>query len=175
MRDNATDRTLLQTALRETKEEVGIGSEFVEVVSSSLPPFLSGWLQTIAVTAVVGLLKCDIDELELKENRDEVETTMWIPLHHFIVGDYHKDMKGYWRGVPSSINSFHLPPSRPSEPPCIVWGLTAGICVTISSIALGELPHYPSNTHAISKIDRTHVYTTEFAHTSQLHRTPSKL
>ena len=167
MRDAAADATLVDTALREAREEVGIGGEAVEIVCS-LPLFLSGWLQTTTVTPVVGLLRGDIDELEIRENRQEVEHTMWVPLRHFVVGDYHRELRGPWRGLLSTISSFHLPSLASGTHPGVVWGLTAAICTAASSIALGELPHYPSFCQAISEINDRHVHTTELAHTSQL-------
>lgn len=171
MHDSISDRTLIDTALRETWEEVGISSDSIEVLSS-LPPSLSGWLETMAVTVVPAFLRGDIDSLGMRENRQEVEYTMWVPLRHFIVGDYHQEMRGFWRGVPSSSDSFHFPPSADSSGrPQVVWGLTAAICIAVSSIALGELPHYPSYCSAISEIDDTHVHMLELARTSQLYST----
>ena len=170
MRDSATDRTLVDTALREAREEVGVRSDSVEVLCS-LPPFLSGWLTTTAVGVVPGLLCGSIEELDITENRQEVERTMWVPLRHFIVGDYHRQLRGAWRGVPSTHSSFHLPPPDDSGGrPRVVWGLTAAICVAVSSVALGELPHYPSYVSAISKINDKYIHTLEVAHTSQLYR-----
>ncbi|CAI8012677.1 Nudix hydrolase 11 [Geodia barretti] len=170
MHDSTTDTTLVDTALREAREEVGVSRDSVEVLCS-LPPFLSGWHHTTAVGVVPGLLCGDIEGLEIRENRREVEHTTWIPLRHFIVGDYHRQMRGAWRGLPSSISSFYLPPSTDSGGhPRVVWGLTAAICTGVSSIALGELQHYPSYCSAISKIDDKYVHMSELAHTSQLYR-----
>lgn len=165
MYDRALDKDLVDTALRETKEEVGVDSCHVEVLCS-LPPYLSGWLHTTTVSPVVALLHADTQGLEIHKNH-EVESTLWVPLRNFIVGDYHTQMSGPWRGLPSSISSFHL--TDPANGlPCNIWGLTAAICTAVSCIALGELPHYPSYCEAISKIDNRHVHTTELAPTSAL-------
>ena len=173
MRDAAVDTTPVETALREAREEVGIESEAVETLCS-IPPFLSGWLHTIAVTPVPALLRGDIAQLELRENREEVQATMWVPLRHFIVADYHRQIRGRWRGLPHLGSSFHLPPLAPGGPLIVVWGLTAEICTVVSSVALGELPHYPSYCEGIMSINKTHVNTSELAPTSQTHRVLQK-
>ena len=173
MHDAALDRILVDTALRETREEVGVNSEDIDAICS-LPPFLSGWLHTTTVTPVAALLRGNIDDLVIRENREEVEDTLWVPLQHFIVGDYHRQLRGGWRGLHSSISSFHLPPLVPGGPPQIVWGLTAAICTAVSSVALGELPHYPAYCEAILKIDETHVHASPLAPRSHIHRTLHK-
>ena len=165
MCDAAVDESPVDTALREAAEEVGVDSRRLEVLCT-LPPFLSGWMHTIAVAPVVALLHTDIEQLELHENH-EVDHTLWVPLEHFIIGDYHSELRGPWRGLHYMINAFHLREPETGAP-CVIWGLTAGICIAVSSIALGKSPHYPSYCEAICKIDDKHVYAAELASTSRI-------
>ena len=87
------DKTLVDTALREAKEEVGIDSRDLDILCA-LPPFLSGWHQTTIVTPVIALLQCDVEDLEICENRLEVDHTLWVPLRLFIVSDHHSQLRG---------------------------------------------------------------------------------
>ena len=165
MCDTKVDKSPADTALREAAEEVGLDSCHVEVLCT-LPPFLSGWLHTIAVAPVVALLHTDIEQLELHENH-EVEHSLWVPLEHFVLSDYHAELHGLWRGLLHTINAFHLREPEGGAP-CVIWGLTAAMCIAVSSIALGKSPHYPSYCAAICKISDTHVYVPELASTSRI-------
>ena len=165
MCDTKVDESPVDTALREAAEEVGLDSHHLEVLCT-LPPFLSGWLHTIVVAPVMALLHTDIEQLELRKNH-EVEHTLWVPLEHFVLSDYHTELRGPWRGLLYTIGAFHLrEPER--GVPCVIWGLTAAMCTAVSSIALGKLPHFPSYCEAIYKIDDTHVYAAELASTSRI-------
>lgn len=165
MYDRTVDRGPVDTALREAEEEVGLDSSNLEVVCT-LPPFRSGWLNTTAVTPVIALLNLDIETLKLHEN-DEVEYSIWVPLRHFIVGDYHTQLRGLWHAKPALSSEFCF---RDPETglQCIIWGLTAFICTAVSSIALRELPHFPSYCEAIWKLDDKMSYTKELAPTSNI-------
>ena len=169
MTDGTADSSPVDTALREAREEVGLDSSHLEVLAV-LPPFVSGWFQTTAVSPVVALLHCDIERLEIREN-SEVDYTLWVPLNLFIMGSHHTQLRGSWRGLPCLTSFFDFTQVLATERPCVIWGLTAAICSAVSSIALGELPHYPSYFEAILKIDKEYVYTTELVPTS----TPVKI
>ena len=80
-----------------------------------------------------------------------------------------------WRGLHSSINSFDFTAPLATEQQCTIWGLTGAICIAVSSIALGELPHYPSYCEAIAKIENGYVYTRELISTSRLAKILCKL
>jgi 8-oxo-dGTP pyrophosphatase MutT (NUDIX family) len=67
----------IQTALRETHEEVGISPDHVTVLGA-LPPL---WTPTgFWITPVVGLLKTHIDETRLSSSVEEIAEAFWIPL-----------------------------------------------------------------------------------------------
>lgn len=71
---DATDTSLVHTALREAREEVGIDPQQVQVIGV-LPPVTSS--TGFAVTPVVGLLPA---ALPLQLNPDEVESAFTMPL-----------------------------------------------------------------------------------------------
>lgn len=167
MHDCTVDKSPVDTALREAEEEIGLDSCHLEVLCT-LPPFISGWLDTTAVTPVIALLHLDIEQLEICENH-EVEHALWVPLRHFIMSDYHTQLRGQWRAMLMSLSSFHLKETETGHT-CIIWGLTASICIAASSIALGELPHYPFRCEVICKLDDKMVYMTELVPMSNLAR-----
>jgi 8-oxo-dGTP pyrophosphatase MutT (NUDIX family) len=71
---DATDHSLIHTALREAQEEVGIAPESVQIIGV-LPPVTSS--TGFAVTPVVGIIPAD---LALHLNPDEVESAFAMPL-----------------------------------------------------------------------------------------------
>ena len=71
---DATDASLIHTALREAQEEVGIQPEQVQIIGV-LPPVTSS--TGFAVTPVVGIIPAD---LALQLNPDEVESAFAMPL-----------------------------------------------------------------------------------------------
>jgi 8-oxo-dGTP pyrophosphatase MutT (NUDIX family) len=67
----------VQTALRETEEELGISASRVSVLGR-LPEI---WTPTgFTVTPIVGFLKSDIQETPLHKNAPEIAEAFWIPL-----------------------------------------------------------------------------------------------
>ena len=157
---DSRDKSSLDTAIREAEEEIGIDCQNVEIVCT-LPPFISGWFQTIAVTPVIGLLHTDIDQLQIHANH-EVECAFWVPLNHFISSDNHTTLRGDWRSQRISVESFHY--DEPETGHCHdIWGLTADICTTVSSLALGEPTHFPHTHRVIWKMDQHYVHFKDLA------------
>ncbi|MHC1705876.1 MAG: CoA pyrophosphatase [Tenuifilaceae bacterium] len=71
------DESLIQTALRETQEEVGIDPSNVEVIGTLTPLFIP--VSNMLVLPVIGLLE---KEPELHLNLQEVDYTISIPICH---------------------------------------------------------------------------------------------
>jgi 8-oxo-dGTP pyrophosphatase MutT (NUDIX family) len=85
--DPGEDR--VQTALRETEEEIGIAASKVNVLGR-LPGL---WTPTgFSITPIVGVLKSDIDETVLRKNEPEIAEAFWIPLSVLLEqGTYKKE------------------------------------------------------------------------------------
>jgi len=116
---DAEDRSLVDTALREAQEEVGIDPRSVNVVGV-LPAVTSS--TGFAVTPVVGIIPA---ALSLQLNSDEVESAFTMPLHEALCpGRYHA--LTLYRGERqhqvwlSWYNDY------------FIWGMTAGIIRTLS-------------------------------------------
>ena len=132
--------TPVETALREAEEEIGLESHLVEVVSV-LPQVASGWVNLTSVAPVVCLLNCDVEELRLSCNPEEVVQIAWIPIRTFLDSDTMELIKGKWGDSPITSASFHYVDLE-SKSQCFVWGLTAQICITVSAIALNRKPSF---------------------------------
>ncbi len=72
-----SDESLIQTALREAQEEVGIDPSKVEVLGILTPLFIP--VSNMEVLPVIGLLK---EKPELHLNLEEVEFTIEVPICH---------------------------------------------------------------------------------------------
>lgn len=149
MFDAAKDSNLVDTALRETEEEVGIGKELVRVVAE-LPPAPSGWVQFMAVTTVIGILKA---EKIIPRPNDEVDDVFWAPLQFFLSNQHHSTAHGRWWNSIASTDFFEYWDTRGGVGAPVwrtIWGLTSRICVAASAIAFNRHPDFP--------------YTTSFVH-----------
>lgn len=74
MRDDS-DRSDVETALRETEEEVGIPRDHVEVIGE-LPKF---WVRSgFLVTPVVGLLKPPLESIQFSLSPQEIDEVFWV-------------------------------------------------------------------------------------------------
>lgn len=74
------EETALQTALRETEEELGLPREKIDVWTEMAP--LQATVRAIVITPVVGVIK-DYKDIVLKPNPDEVDEVFTVPLTHF--------------------------------------------------------------------------------------------
>jgi len=72
-----TDESLIQTALREAQEEVGIDPLKVEVLGTLTPLFIP--VSNMEVLPVIGLLQ---EKPALHLNHEEVEFTIQVPIGH---------------------------------------------------------------------------------------------
>lgn len=112
--EDATDSSLVDTALRETEEELGISKESVKVWGSG-SIVVGNEFSVLPVLGYLGPLKLN----QLKPNPDEVEMAFTIPLQHFCSEENcrytqfrYSDTKGYV--LPVYVNGR-----------CRVWGITA--------------------------------------------------
>jgi 8-oxo-dGTP pyrophosphatase MutT (NUDIX family) len=106
------DRDITDTALRETHEEVGIGSEHVTVVGYLPPmPTISGY----AVTPIVGLIS---PAAVLEIDRNEVEFAFEVPLSFLLEPHNLRVVERDLHGRLIPMMEFHYEQHR-------IWGATA--------------------------------------------------
>jgi 8-oxo-dGTP pyrophosphatase MutT (NUDIX family) len=106
------DADIVVTALRETREEIGIAEEQVAIIGylESMPT-VTGY----AVTPIVGLVDGLVD---LEIDRTEVEYAFEVPLSFFLDPANHRLVAREWQGLSFSMVEFHFEGQR-------IWGATA--------------------------------------------------
>lgn len=106
------DANIEVTALRETREEIGIVEEQVAIIGYLDPmPTVTGY----AVTPIVGLVDGSI---ELTIDKTEVEFAFEVPLAYLMDVDNHRHVSREWQGLSFSMVEFHFDGHR-------IWGATA--------------------------------------------------
>lgn len=122
-RMEAHDADVVQAALRETHEEVGIPPQAIAVVGYLPPmPTVTGY----AVTAVVGLVS---DDISLQIDRTEVEYAFEVPLAFLLDARNERALEREYRGRRIPTVEFHYGGER-------IWGATAHILVELRKILI---------------------------------------
>jgi mutator protein MutT len=107
--------TVLQTALRETEEEIGIGSAHFDIVGPLSPYYL--YKTNNRITPFVGLMR-ELPDIQINPN--EVEEVFSVPLHRLMTGDALRHHTRQFGG-----KSFRVPYWDVHDVP--LWGATAMI------------------------------------------------
>ena len=150
-RYDPSDHSLVETALRETKEEVGIESRDLDYIGTMLT-LPAGIDQITAVTPVVFLAN---NELNININTSEVEMAFWVPLDVFF--NENTRMPRLFRfPVYTGISGSHVDIEEKkfsttafnyydvdNQTAFLIWGFTARVCITAASVALNKSPHFP--------------------------------
>ncbi|NIL93198.1 MAG: CoA pyrophosphatase [Woeseiaceae bacterium] len=106
------DEDIEVTALRETREEIGITEDDVAIIGYlETMPTVTGY----AVTPVVGLVDGAVD---LRLDRTEVEYVFEVPLSFLTDSSNHTLVAREWQGLSFSMVEFHYEGQR-------IWGATA--------------------------------------------------
>ncbi|MHA6833087.1 CoA pyrophosphatase [Ralstonia pseudosolanacearum] len=115
----SSDRDAVDTALRETVEEVGIGAEHVEVVGR-LPDYITG--SGFHVSPVVGLLT---PGFIARPDPSEVAEVFEVPLAFLMDPANHEVRELRWD---DRVRCFYaMPYRRPGGGHYFIWGATAGM------------------------------------------------
>lgn len=134
-----SDHNLVNTALRETGEEVGISSHNLHYICT-LPTLPAGTDNITAVTPVVFLAN---SELTINVNTSEVEMAFWVPLDVFFKENTRMPNSFVHKiGKKFSTVAFEYYDAE-NQMTFIIWGFTARVCVTAASIALNRTPYFP--------------------------------
>jgi len=125
-------------------KDMGINTEDLQYIST-LPPFVAGYskklLASFIAIPVVFWLKRNV---QLCLNSSEVEAAFWTPLDFFLsTGHLQVDTFTNNRsGQKFEILFFNFT-DKASRKKFLIFGCTASICVTVSSIALNRAPEFP--------------------------------
>jgi len=118
-RFHATDADLLDTALRETEEEIGLSRSLIEV-AGFLDPYRTGTGYT--VLPVVGFLG---EEFEPRPDAREVAEIFEVPLDHLLDPANHEQHRVERAGA---LRTFHAI----SYGERLIWGATAAMIVNFA-------------------------------------------
>lgn len=118
------DASAIDTALRETEEEIGLHRRHVELIGT-LPDYLTG--TGFRVTPVVGLVT---PPFELTLDAFEVAEAFEVPLSHFLDPANHEEHSIVHEGRP---RRFHAMPYQGY----FIWGATAGIIMSLYRVLRG--------------------------------------
>ena len=135
-----SDHNLVNTASRETKEEVGVPPDSLDFIST-LPMLPAGMERATAVTPVVFLLT---KETEIIANASEVDAVFWVPLGVFLNENTKKKPKSFtYEGkIKFSTVAFDFFDVE-TQRTFLIWGFTARLCVVCATVALDTSPHFP--------------------------------
>lgn len=115
------DADIEVTALRETREEIGIAEEEVAIIGYlETMPTVTGYAVTPVVGLVDGLVDLDID-------RTEVEYAFEVPLPFLLDPANHRQVAREWQGLSFSMVEFHFEGQR-------IWGATAQMLMRFINI-----------------------------------------
>ncbi|CAL4998341.1 unnamed protein product [Urochloa decumbens] len=129
------------TALRESKEEIGLDPALVTVVAS-LEHFLSKHL--LVVVPVIGMLS-DIQAFIPVLNVAEVDEIFDVPLEMFLKDENRTSEEREKMGQAFTVHYFTYIKGNQKY---LVWGLTARILIHAASVVYGRPPDFPEgNAH----------------------------
>jgi 8-oxo-dGTP pyrophosphatase MutT (NUDIX family) len=115
-RAHVEDRSLVETALRETREEIGVTAEFISI-AGFLDPHETG--TGYAILPVVGLLR---EGFTVAPEANEVAEVFEVPLGFLLDPANHERRTGEWQGRRRDFYAFTYNGHY-------IWGATAAILV----------------------------------------------
>lgn len=125
-RRDPTDATLLETVLRETREELGLelaGAELVARLPDVPAPRTSATKPSLVVTPFVFALR---EPAVLTPSAAEVADTLWVPLDAFVRGQGKGTFRFTWEGHEHEVPCFRLAPRER-----VLWGMTYRMLATM--------------------------------------------
>jgi len=106
------DADIVTTALRETREEIGIAEAHVSIIGYlETMPTVTGY----AISPAVGLVDGDV---EMTIDKTEVEYVFEVPLEYLLDAGNQRMVPREWQGLSFSMVEFHFADQR-------IWGATA--------------------------------------------------
>ncbi|GAB4377045.1 MAG: hypothetical protein Kow0042_24170 [Calditrichia bacterium] len=124
---DSTDETLLQTALRETYEEVGISPEKVEVLGQLDDLYT---VTNFLVTPFAAVLK---QSVPFRVNSREVDEVLEVPLSLFLDDKYFEMKKREYQGRKYDVYFYYYRDQ-------VIWGATAFILNRFIQLVFGYNP-----------------------------------
>jgi 8-oxo-dGTP pyrophosphatase MutT (NUDIX family) len=141
-RKDERDPDLVATAMRETREEVGLeleGAELVGRLDDVVPGNSRGLVTALVVTPFVWVLRGP-GRPHLVPNGVEVDEIHWAPLGPMLRGEVDATYPYTWRGMPMQFPGFRIGEGESSR---VVWGMTHRMLETFFA-RLRRAPGWPT-------------------------------
>ncbi|XP_075045096.1 peroxisomal coenzyme A diphosphatase NUDT7-like isoform X1 [Mixophyes fleayi] len=158
-----SDQSDIQTALRETKEEIGLRPEQVEIIGRLIPCISQSPIYLI--TPVVGIVE---DTFQPSPNPSEVNDVFLVPLEFFISTDHYTQMEHNVPNFGTWIGHQFLYHDPDTKKIFNIWGVTAHFAVLLSVILLGKEPAFDSEFDLESRLERCEKVLLASCHWSKL-------
>lgn len=132
-RREAKDPTLVATAIRETREEVGIDLEGAELLAHlpDVPAFTRTKRGTLVVTPYVFALRRDV----VPQPNHEVASTIWVPFETLARGEGKGTFRWVWDGKELDLPCIRFQPGGH-----MLWGMTYRMLETLLEALLPDPP-----------------------------------
>ena len=125
-----SDLNTIETALRETEEEIGLPRSHIEVVNT-LPPLVT--MSGYHITPIIGFTSIT---QPLSANQQEVEEVFYVPLDFLLNPDHAELHQIYYQNAWRSFYAFEFEKKR-------IWGITAAIVQGLYEKILRHLSREP--------------------------------
>ncbi|GAA0141807.1 phosphatase [Lithospermum erythrorhizon] len=129
------DADIVDTALREAKEEIGLDPGLVHIVTV-LEPIVSK--KRMIVTPVIGILG-NKDAYSPVANAAEVENIFDAPLEMFLKDENRRETEQVWMGQNYLLHFFDY---EVENKKFVIWAMTAGILIRVASIVYQRPPSF---------------------------------
>ncbi|MBX3232799.1 MAG: CoA pyrophosphatase [Labilithrix sp.] len=135
-RRDPDDASLLETAIRETREEVGISLDTSDVVARlpDVPAFTRSKKGRLVVSVFVFAVRADVAVVP----NVEVAATLWVPLATLMAGVGQSTFELEYDGRKYDLPFLYLEPGKPGKPgqpgepgQHRLWGMTYGMLIAL--------------------------------------------
>ncbi|KAM9302037.1 peroxisomal coenzyme A diphosphatase NUDT7 [Gastrophryne carolinensis] len=162
-RRESGDQDDIETALRESKEEIGLEPHQVEIVGKLVPYITRGPL--FLVTPVVGIVE---DNFQPSPNPNEVTDTFYVPLDFFISSDHYTPLE---LTIPSFGNlrlHKYVYQDPETEKIFVIYGMTAHFALLLAAILLERDPEFNPEFDLQREIQECEKKISDFKYQSKL-------
>lgn len=129
------DKDVIETALREANEEVGIKRDQLTILAQLCPVTAS---TNVIITPVLAFF--NDEDFEPVLNKDEVDMIFELPTDRFIASEGHESKSVKFKGNDEYyVHSFE---DHVGNEVIKTWGATANICMVVSTMLHSRAPNF---------------------------------
>ncbi|XP_031555984.1 nudix hydrolase 11-like [Actinia tenebrosa] len=151
-REDKQDSSIVETALREAQEEVGLDPKYVEVISTWKPSWVGVGFSNSKLSLVYPVIAILKPGFIVHADSSEVSEVFDVPLEFFLSSETHEHGKLSFQGKQVCYHIFRYHNSldivdknvdkSEQKEGYIIWGFTGTICMRTAVVAYGRLPSF---------------------------------